>query len=245
MNIKTTLKMRGGENNMKKTLILSLVILLTLGIAYIANAGISGTKHDLSSTGSGTIKASAGQQGDEICIWCHTPHAANSAMLGAPLWNKATPASSYTMYGTTVAGNATDATPSASAKACLSCHDGVAGVNSLINATDGYAASGTLVAFGATPAGTAKIIPTSSAANLGITLADDHPISITYAVGDAGLRATSYALTSWLGATTIADTLRSGKVECSSCHDVHNNTKGTFLRKANASSALCIDCHDR
>jgi len=32
-------------------------------------------------------------------------------------------------------------------------------------------------------------------------------------------------------------------VECSSCHDPHDNTYGSFLVEDNSGSALCLRCH--
>ena len=34
-------------------------------------------------------------------------------------------------------------------------------------------------------------------------------------------------------------------VECASCHNVHDPSNGTFLRMSNASSALCLACHNK
>lgn len=35
------------------------------------------------------------------------------------------------------------------------------------------------------------------------------------------------------------------RVECASCHDPHNTTNGTFLRRTNAGSGLCLTCHNK
>jgi predicted CXXCH cytochrome family protein len=93
------------------------------------------------------------------------------------------------------------------------------------------------------------------------TLANDHPVSIQYIEGNAGLRLKNTTLTTlgdtvaWLGATTIGDLLRgagSDQVECGSCHDPHNGgkTQGTdtevnFLRHTNTNSYLCLGCHNK
>ncbi|MBI3378334.1 MAG: cytochrome C [Nitrospirae bacterium] len=237
---------------MKSRILVVMVVAIALLSAGAALAGISATKHNLSNTGSGTVKASAGQQNDEICVYCHTPHFANTGFTGAPLWNKATPTGSYTMYGTTIAGTTPDATPNGITKACLSCHDGVNAINSLVNqaGSGGVVTAGTNVAFGATPLGTALLM-TGTSTNIGQTLADDHPVSITYTAGTASLKAT----TTVFGTSTLAALLRNGKVECSSCHDPHANTGDTtgqgttagalFLRLSNASSALCLSCHGK
>ncbi len=37
-----------------------------------------------------------------------------------------------------------------------------------------------------------------------------------------------------------------GRMECSSCHDVHDrNGHAKLLVKSNARSALCVTCHDK
>lgn len=240
-----------------KILILALAVATVMTIAFFntntaqAAGGIVTTLHNLSSTNvGGTIHATAGQQNDEICQWCHTPHAANSAFTGAPLWNKASNATAFTMYGTTVAGDTPAATPSGSSKACLSCHDGVDAINSIVLDVDsGNLTSGNnTVAFGATPAGTAVTMP-AGATQIGTDLRSVHPISITYTAGKASLVPT----TTVFGTSTIAGLLRGGMVECASCHDPHvaigdSTAQGTvagdyFLREANSGSALCLSCH--
>ncbi len=244
ITLKTNKTKKGEASKMRGKILLVMVVTIALLGAGVALAGISSTKHNLAAGGPGTIKASAGQQNDEICVYCHTPHFANPGFTGAPLWNKATPTATYTMYGTTIAGSAPDAAPNGVTKACLSCHDGVSAINSIVNSAGpgGVVTGGTNVAFGTTLAGTAKTMP-AGATNLGTTLADDHPVSITYTAGKASLVATTTSLTGWEGATTVANLLRSNKVECSSCHDPHTSTNGLFLRKANTGSALCLGCH--
>jgi len=244
ITLKTNKTKKGEVSKMRGKILVVMVAAIALLGAGVALAGISTTKHNLSSTGTGTNKASAGQQNDEICVWCHTPHAANTAFTGAPLWNKATPTATYTMYGTTMAGTATDTAPNGVTKACLSCHDGVSAINSIVNqaGSGGYTAVGTNVAFGTTLAGTAYVMP-DGVTRIGTDLKNDHPVSITYTANKASLVATTTPLTGWEGATTVANLLRSSKVECSSCHDPHSSTNGLFLRKANSGSALCLGCH--
>lgn len=229
---------------------------LTAGAFTFLNAGITATLHNLSPTGvaDGTndsnIKAAAGELNEEICSYCHTPHGASSSFSGAPLWNKGTmSAGGFTLYGTTIAGTTVDGDANginAQSMACLSCHDGVSGINSIVNApgSGGYAGdAGALVTF--MTAGTAKTMP-AGITQIGRDLSNDHPVSITYTPGAASLVATNTALTGWVGATTVADLLRgagSDKVECGSCHDPHTSDNLTFLRKTNTGSALCLGCH--
>ncbi len=250
----TVLKSKKGGGKMKGKILVLVVAITAVALlsAGAALAGVASTKHNLSSTGPGTIKASAGQQNGEICVWCHTPHSANIGFTGAPLWNKATPAATYTMYGTTIAGTTPDATPNGISKACLSCHDGVSAINSIVNqaGSGGVVAGGTNVAFGVTTAGTATTMP-AGASNTGTSLADDHPVSLTYTAGKAGLVATTTAF----GTSTVAALLRGGKVECSSCHDPHAATGDIglggvaagpmMMRMSNGGSALCLACHNQ
>jgi predicted CXXCH cytochrome family protein len=158
---------------------------------------------------------------NEICNFCHTPHNAKTPQL-APLWNHgSTAVASYTLYSSTTL-NAVIGQPTGNSKACLSCHDGTV-------ALDTYG----------TRTGTNMITGT---ANVGTDLSNDHPISFTYdaalATADGGLvtpGSTSYVVT--------GIPLYSSKVECASCHAVHDNTQGNFLRVSNAASALCLKCH--
>jgi predicted CXXCH cytochrome family protein len=119
-------------------------------------------------------------------------------------------------------------------KLCLSCHDGTVAIDS----------------FGGTT-GTNNI---TGASKLGTDLTNDHPIGITYdaalVTGDGGLKAiTSAANIGPAGAKTgtiDSNLLNLGKVECSSCHDVHNtNTavSANLLKITNSGSALCLTCH--
>jgi predicted CXXCH cytochrome family protein len=218
-----------------------LAIALLVGAGAALAASIVNSKHDLNPDSTGaTIKATGTQQNKEICIWCHTPHFASATT--PPLWNKAVQATAYTAYGTTVAGTVPGA-PAGVSKACLSCHDGVNGINNLINqAGTGGVTAGNNVAFGNTAAGTAVVM--TGNALIGTSLANDHPISLVYTeTTKASLKLKSTGLTGWIGVTTINGLLVSGNMECSSCHAVHDPVNTLFLRVANTSSALCLGCH--
>lgn len=238
--------------------------------ATSAMAAIGATPHNLNS-----VLADTSDNG-EVCAYCHTPHQANAAFTGAPIWNKATPATAFFMYGasatgtvgSTVANTVVDATPGASSMACLSCHDGVSAVDSILNAPG----SGMNTIAGTNILGD-TLAQANDASNIGAgagfvaattgDLRNDHPISIEYlgdgtATSPASLRATNYTFTTtWLGATTIADVLRpdpadiavKNRVECGSCHDPHNGSNPAnevnYLRTSNTGSMLCLGCHDK
>lgn len=68
----------------------------------------------------------------EVCVYCHTPHGANST-AGAPLWNKALPVE--TSFQTYNSGTLTQAVtaPGVNSLMCLSCHDGQTAIDSIYN----------------------------------------------------------------------------------------------------------------
>jgi predicted CXXCH cytochrome family protein len=190
-------------------------------------------------SGAGTIVGSAhdfaGQawSGGQICVACHAPH--NTAVIAdAPLWNHTSSAATYTVYASSTM-TATVGQPGATSKLCLSCHDGTIAVNS----------------FGGTT-GTTLLTGTK---NLGTALTNDHPIGFTYdaalVAADGALNAITNAVTIGSGTKTKVGTIASnllyaGKMECASCHDVHNTftaTTGKLAKVSMASSALCTTCH--
>ncbi len=196
---------------------IAIAAMMALGAGEAA-AAISGSEHDFSGESWNTT--------GQVCIVCHTPHNANSGVT--PLWNHATTASTFTVYSSPSL-NATVGQPSASSKACLSCHDGTVALNSF-----GGNTGSTMIGGGE---------------NFGTDLSNDHPISFTYntalSTTDGGLNDPSTA-SSGLGGTIDHDLLLASKVECASCHDVHNSTGlSKLLVKSNASSALCLTCHSK
>ena len=61
--------------------------------------GIANTRHNLtiSYNGQAGIMAQFRNNYYEICVYCHTPHGANST-AAAPLWNRTVKTSTYTMF---------------------------------------------------------------------------------------------------------------------------------------------------
>lgn len=159
-----------------------------------AQAQISDSKHNLGTGGPGVNKYSGTS---EICVFCHTPHGADTS-AAVPLWNRTLAApTSYTTYdtlGTSSLDGKTAPVGSVSI-ACLSCHDGMTSMSSVIN----QPGSGAITAF-STGAGVAwsganqsggKI---TSIANLGQDLSNDHPIGIQYGGGGLSVDAVNGTL---------------------------------------------------
>ncbi len=91
----------------------------------------------------------------EICVFCHTPHGGrpSTASTAVPLWNRAFPndAAVYTMYDSPNFDGQQFTKPQGVSLACLSCHDGSVGIDSLINApgSGGFIAANKAVVPGA------------------------------------------------------------------------------------------------
>ena len=242
-----------------KNIKLNVLAGLLLASSAAFGGSIDNSPHDLAGW------AGAADNG-EICVYCHTPHAGNT-LTDVPLWNKAANTTTFTMYAATIGGTAQAAGVANPSLACLSCHDGVSSIDSIINAPG--SGLGSITANDTMSALTDGTVY-STVSNLTADLRKTHPISIPYNGTDgatnaaevgspASLRPKTADLatvsgSAWIGAETIQDLLRGGSdnIECASCHDPHNggNTQGTatevnFLRHSNTNSNLCLGCHDK
>lgn len=238
---------------MKNKIILSLGVISLLSIKLFAVQGM----HGALATGNG--------DNGEVCVYCHTPHAANTTNGLTPLWNKPTSSlvaemgDGYPMYGETIAGTTTAAQPMNQSLACLSCHDGVSAMNAVVNAPgSGYGQADGLIGYdnkkimqpSITKVGFVGMAFNSSTGQLmdNPGLQNDHPVSIQYNEGRGSLKPTSTPLVNWVGASKISDLLRGpnkDRVECASCHDPHTMVNDMYRRTSNDNSQLCFGCHDK
>ena len=156
-----------------------------------AQAQIKDTKHNLGSSGTGTNKFSGTA---EICVFCHTPHGADTS-AAVPLWNRALPTTTFTTYdslGTSSLDGKTAPVGSVSI-ACLSCHDGATSMSTVINqpGSGGYVSTGS--AMTGTWSGANQLNGTlgvtGQITNIGTDLKNDHPVGIQY--GGGGLTAST------------------------------------------------------
>jgi hypothetical protein len=218
----------------KYLLLIGLALALPVTRTLAGTPGIVGSAHDftvgksaayswnVSTTSHGTTSPT-----NYTCQVCHTPHGADTTSAvgrNVPLWGHYTSTATYTQFVdpsgelTAAEGSATVPTPSGVSLACLSCHDGTVAINQ--EAGTNNFLGGTAVATGSSGG-----LPTW--ADLGTNLQATHPISVNYP-SFTFLNPTSTALGAaavgtWPTATpTIASMLYNGKVECASCHDVHN-----------------------
>lgn len=209
---------------MKKVRIIIPIVLATMitALSLAQSQSVVDTAHNLSVSGPGVLRASSEEQ---VCIFCHTSHNASPIQ---PLWNRYLPVAAYSVYSS----NSLDARPgqpTGSSKMCLSCHDGTIAVGSVISRDQIIQMAG----------GITTIPPGSS--NLGTDLADDHPISFAY---DSLLMSKDPHL---LDPTLLPAKLKldaNKELQCTTCHDAHDNSFGDFLTMSNDGSALCRACHE-
>jgi predicted CXXCH cytochrome family protein len=188
---------------------------------------IAGSAHDFSRD-----NWSAGQ----ICLPCHIPHRADGEMgFAVPLWNHTTSTRVYVLYSS-ISLKALMLQPAPMSKLCLSCHDGTV-------ALDSY---GGVVG--------SRFISREN--NLGTDMNAHHPTSLLYDSQLAVLKKTlfnpdSRVVTIGIGAQTRTGTvsevmLYGRRLECSSCHDVHNTFAASpvaLMKITEQGSALCFACH--
>jgi len=204
------------------------VIIIILLSSFITSAGtIVGSPHD--------FRGYLWNRSGEICNPCHAPH--KTKTLPAPLWNHELSTQTYILYGRTHSARNAEVNdqPDGISKICLSCHDG-------ISASDVYGSN------------TGKTAHLFSKDLLGPVPSNNHPISFIYdtalATKDGDLYDPSTKLSGMIGSTGTVekDMLFLDRMECASCHDVHNTkaVPGTkLLVKDTAGSALCLTCHNK
>lgn len=187
------------------------------------------------------------------CIYCHLPDdksiEQNKAKGGNMQWNRFVPATQYyDLYDSRTLDNKVK-TPSSISLLCLSCHDGTMGVDMTVFKPNGWVTSedealhlrlngaDDLMSCGKCHNG--KVAHSIAIKHIGTDLTNDHPISMTY----AGLTHVDQHF-------NPPDTpngfdngvkLYDGKVECATCHNVHNPDVGLLLRVK--ADKLCETCH--
>lgn len=110
----------------------------------IANTRHNLTQRQASGGPSGALMDPSRNDYAEVCVYCHTPHGANTN-VALPLWNRTITATTYTTYAALGTSSLTQpvSQPGPNSLSCLSCHDGQVGVDSVINmpGSGGYLAA--------------------------------------------------------------------------------------------------------
>ncbi len=248
-------------------------VILGMALPPVFAASIVGSKHDLGTGGyAATVLGrnwnTTGAVSDEVCVFCHTPHGSNNDLNNdavddgnnkAPLWNRRiSDTGVYQVYTSPTMNASCAATPNPVSLACLSCHDGRTGSAqgdiSAVTTTDTHANSLFNPSNRRDPAAAAYGVNCGGCHDdfinvpeldwrIGANLTDDHPVSIDYQVAqaaDGGLNAAPDWTKGWSDIK-----LYNGRVECPSCHNVHDPSTAPFLRKTMDGSALCLTCHNK
>ena len=218
------------------------LVLLAQGVGGFLKAdSVRGSGHDLS-TNFDPISA-------QVCMYCHTPHHANNATTGfkGPLWNRYVDQTKVFTVFSSPTMKSTPGNPATTiSMLCLGCHDGTVAYGSVYGAT--YSDKHEVI-------NGARLDERGEWPNcdrchqniggpekwwVGQDLSNDHPIAIPYptVVQDPMFHPPPDPKKGWPNMM-----LFNGKVECPSCHKVHDPAIKPFLRTSNAGSALCLVCH--
>lgn len=208
-----------------------LLIGLAAGLAQAqgypaAGEGIAGTVHDRNAHRPGAQ--------DHVCSMCHTPR--SMALPRPPRWGGGTP-----VYGVYAAFNLDEAgrRPGPASRVCLSCHDGTVGSTDYSGAMGRFKHQEVVAIEKATAESSGH--PFGVAYDSDLSRRDPsmfdpetHPVII----GSTKIRV----------GTVASQMLVLGRLECTSCHDVHNrytvgvSNKG-LTRVSMVGSRLCLECH--
>ena len=232
--------------------------LAVLAVGAQAVAGtILGSKHDFTGLNKrvGVVAMSGLAFSDygSPCVYCHLPpdrKSNDSADKGGiPGWNRFAPAQgAFDTYDSRTLDNKVRA-PSPISLLCLSCHDGTMGVDMTVFKPDGWDnakdaalhlrlnGANDLMSCGKCHNG--RVAHSIAIKHIGTDLTNDHPFSMDYAGltnKDPDFRTPDSAY-GFNNGVKIYD----GKVECASCHNVHNPDVKLLLRTS--AEHLCETCH--
>jgi predicted CXXCH cytochrome family protein len=207
--------------------ILALALVLAGASAWAES--VVDSVHNLSVYGTGSIKS---MTESNACVFCHTTHHSGGA---TPLWNHTMASiTNYIVYSspTLEAMSLSIPQPNGASRLCLSCHDGTVALGSVSSRTTPISVQQNGTIISTMPAGPS---------NLGTDLSGDHPISFVY---DSALAAKDPQLKD---PSTLKGKVRldaEGRLQCTACHNPHDNQFGKFLAMDNTASALCLSCHN-
>lgn len=217
---------------MKKLPFICVVGLVVSLAGAPAPADLPNTRHNLSVTGPGPLKAKSEQR---ICVFCHTPH---SARAQSPLWNRRDAGRVYVRYWspTLDAYRPGSAPPvNGSTRLCMSCHDGTVALGKVLQG------------------GPIRMRPGAEHVGRGsgrVDLSGSHPVSfrVTPALvlknnaRDTPLRSVTAMRTDPDVHLDAHD-----RMQCTTCHDPHKNryehSSGVPFYRKPTWGAVCTVCH--
>ncbi|WP_136810103.1 cytochrome c3 family protein [Desulfosediminicola flagellatus] len=188
-------------------------------------ASILESKHNLSISGTGEIRAT---NESRVCIFCHTPH--NGRRDIPFLWNRSDQTTNYIPYKSSTM-HASVGQPTGASKLCLSCHDGTIAMGAVLSRADEIEFLGGI-----------RFLPATRSSYIGSDLSDDHPVSFSYE------SSRDYGNLELVNVASLPPEIQlddSGQLQCTACHDPHDDSLGNFLVMSNRFSYLCIGCHSK
>jgi len=233
------------------------IVLAMLWISTPQAGTILGSKHDFTGlnkrTGVVAMPGLAFSDYGSSCVYCHIPpdrEGADSTELGGiPGFNRFKPAlHQFDLYDSNTLDNKVRS-PSPISLLCLSCHDGTMGVDMTVFRPNGWRSSedaalhlrinGANDVYSCGKCHNGRVAHNIAIKHIGTDLQNDHPISMTYAGlthKDADFRPPDgpYGFDNGVK-------LYDSRVECASCHNVHNPDVTLLLRVS--ADRLCETCH--
>lgn len=223
------------------------------------NDTILGSKHDFSGLNkrAGVVAMPTVALADygNPCVYCHIPpDQANSDSIAKGAiegWNRYQPATdSYQLYDSWYLDSKTR-TPSPITLLCLSCHDGTMAVDMVVFKPNSFDLEqdtsmhmrinnqDNTISCGKCHNG--RVAHDISIKHLATDLRNDHPVSMRY----AGLLRVDEDFRQPHTPNGFENGVKiyEGRVECASCHNVHDPSKDLFLRVN--SDVLCQTCHTK
>jgi predicted CXXCH cytochrome family protein len=198
------------------------LFLIALAWTFAAQAqDVAQSPHNLSASSPNPVRAASENL---VCEFCHAPHATSPV---AALWNRRQPAAGYIPYSSSTAV-AQPGQPTGASLLCLSCHDGTIALGELVSRPNQVAMSG----------GVSTMPPGDGLT--GTDLRHHHPISFEYSANLA-LQNGELAVPGSFDPRLKLDA--NGELQCTTCHDAHDNRFGDFLVMPDVASQMCTECH--
>ena len=192
-------------------------ILIFLLLSMSLNAGdyanLEDTRHDLAIYLRPPFSEG---DADPRCVFCHPPRS-HSLTLGA--WIENQPENILVYPYDRPSGETPPGRPDGASLTCLGCHDGTIALGDIASRTK-----------------SAK----TGRGDTRTDFSDGHPVSLHYESRkiDGGPR---LANRNMLSEQVRLD--EQGKIQCTTCHDPHDDTFGNFVVLEDSDKSLCVTCH--
>ena len=176
-------------------------------------SALEDTRHDLAIY---LRPTSADRDDDPRCVFCHAPR---SRLLSLGSWIEDQPENLLVYPYDRPSEISPAGKPDGSSLICLGCHDGTIALGDIVSRTQSAV---------------------SSTGQARTDFSDGHPVSLRYEAG-AGEARIALESRDRLPEQIGLDAM--GKIQCTTCHDPHDDTYGNFLVMDYSDKTLCVACH--